>query len=180
MIEPLTRNAFISAVVALTGGLAIGVGFEGCATSSLPAAFVPFPWLEIDATGKVTTYLAKAEVGQGVATGLATLIAEELDLPLEKVDIAFAPTKREYIYPGDSRLNTGGSDSMASSWTLLRTVAATARAMLVSAAADRWHVDPASCRTSEGMVCMRHRRKVQRMRVWSRLQPGCRCHGTSS
>jgi isoquinoline 1-oxidoreductase beta subunit len=115
------------------------------AEESLPAlnAFVR---IAPDGSGFFT--LARAEMGQGVSTSLAMLLAEELDLPLHRLSVEHAPSDVDR-YGSQS---TGGSRSIRSNFKELRKAGATARAMLVAEAAGRWGVDPASCSTAEGVV----------------------------
>ncbi len=159
----LTRAHFLRLTSSTAAGLVLAIGLDGCwhaprtgigdTEGDGAGAFSPSAWLRIDPDDRVTVVLAKAEMGQGVATGLPTLIAEELDYPLERIAVAFAPSEARFAYPQDhGRLLTGGSTSMRSSWKVLRQAGATARAMLIAAAAARWGVSPASLTTRDGAV----------------------------
>jgi isoquinoline 1-oxidoreductase beta subunit len=110
--------------------------------------FEPNAWLRIDGEGAVTVMLKHSEMGQGVATSLPMLVAEELDADWSKVRFEFAPADAKKY----GEMMTGGSASVAGSWKPLRTAGATARAMLVTAAASRLGVDPSSLRTESGAV----------------------------
>src|SRR5262249_50878962 len=81
-----------------------------------------------------------------------TILAEELDVPMDLIDVEFAPAAPEYADPKSGLQITGGSMSVASSWMPLRTAGATARVMLVEAAAEQWNVDPSSLTTKSGTV----------------------------
>jgi len=107
----------------------------------------PNAWLRIDPDGVVTIIVGKQEMGQGVRTSLPMIVAEELDADWTTVRIEQASTGPEY-----TRLGTGGSGSVSGSWSVLRPAAATARAMLVMAAAAAWNADYASLRTENGFV----------------------------
>ena len=113
-------------------------------------------WIRIASDGVATLRMGASEMGQGVYTALPMLLAEELDVPWEQVRIENAPADRDYAresssFPGKVQL-TGGSESVRGYWTLLREAGATARAMLVQAAARRWKVRPADCITEAGEV----------------------------
>jgi isoquinoline 1-oxidoreductase subunit beta len=107
----------------------------------------PNPWLRIDPDGTITIIVGKQEMGQGVRTSIPMIVAEELDADWSKIRIEQASTGPEY-----TALNTGGSGSIYRAWRTLRPVAATAREMLILAAAAKWSVDRGSLRTENGAV----------------------------
>jgi isoquinoline 1-oxidoreductase beta subunit len=110
------------------------------------AAFAPGPWLALNEDGTVTIVAGKAEIGQGVRTALPMLVAEELDVPWSAVRVVTGA-------PSDAvDMATSGSNSVEEGWLPLRTAGATARAMLVAAAAARLGVDAATLRTERGAV----------------------------
>jgi len=98
--------------------------------------------------GVATFALPRAEVGQGITTSTAMLIAEELDLPLSKVKVTLADSRPELLF---NQL-TGGSNTTTSTYKAIRTAAAHARARLVEAAAKQWGVPASSLTTSSGVV----------------------------
>jgi isoquinoline 1-oxidoreductase subunit beta len=149
-----TRSDFIKEVAAFGGMLALAVGVDGCSHSAATAPdFQPNAWLIVHPDNTVTIFVAKSEMGQGVATGMPTLVAEELDISMNVVRVEFAQAAPPYQETGDSNLQmTAASDSTALSWLPLRRVGATARAMLVAAAAKEWNVDPSTCTTTDGRV----------------------------
>jgi len=112
-----------------------------------PTAFAPNAWLRIDTDGTVAVIVAKSEMGQGVHTALPMILADELDADWSNVRVERALADKKY---GD--MGTGGSTSVRTSWVALRTAGATARAMLLSAAAKRWGVPESSCRTEKSSV----------------------------
>jgi isoquinoline 1-oxidoreductase subunit beta len=115
--------------------------------------FAPNGFIRIDKTGTTTLVMPQVEMGQGVYTGVAMILAEELDADLAKVVLEPAPPNEKlYKNPLLGLQATGGSTSLRAFWTPLRTAGATARAMLVQAAAQQWKVDPATCTTSRGEV----------------------------
>ena len=115
--------------------------------------FAPNGFIRIDKTGTTTLVMPQVEMGQGVYTGVAMILAEELDADLAKVVLEHAPPNEKlYTNPLLGLQATGGSTSLRAFWTPLRTAGATARAMLVQAAAQQWKVDPSSCTASRGEV----------------------------
>jgi isoquinoline 1-oxidoreductase beta subunit len=113
------------------------------------AAFAPNAWLRVGTDGLVTLTVDKSEMGQGSQTGLAMILAEELDADWSRVRLAPVP---ENPAAWSRRMSTGGSTAIHTSWDLLRKAGATAREMLVSAAADTWRVDRSTCRAESGTV----------------------------
>jgi len=109
--------------------------------------FAPNQWLRVGTNGKVTLVVARSEMGQGVRTCLAMILAEELEADWSSITIEQASPSPLY-----DDMNTGGSDSVESSWMPLRRAAAAARLMLVEAAAKLWKVEPGSCRAEGGSV----------------------------
>jgi isoquinoline 1-oxidoreductase subunit beta len=115
--------------------------------------FAPNAFIRIDKTGTTTLVMPQVEMGQGVYTGVAMILAEELDAEMAKVVLEHAPPNEKlYTNPLLGIQATGGSTSLRAFWTPLRTAGATARAMLVQAAAQQWKVDPAECTTARGEV----------------------------
>ncbi|MEK7893207.1 molybdopterin cofactor-binding domain-containing protein, partial [Burkholderia contaminans] len=108
---------------------------------------------QIDRAGKVTLVMPKVEMGQGVYTALPMLIAEELEVPLSSVTLDHAPPNEKlFLDPLLGGQLTGGSTSVRYAWEPLRRAGATARTLLVAAAAKQWNVDPAACRAANGEV----------------------------
>src|SRR5262249_18002802 len=93
-----------------------------------------------------------AEMGQGVSTSMAMALADELDADWSKVAIEFAPVDPAYAHPGYGMQFTGGSTSTLAMTVPMRQAGATARAMLVAAAAKQWGVPAAECHTETGIV----------------------------
>jgi isoquinoline 1-oxidoreductase beta subunit len=112
------------------------------------AGFAPNAYVQIRPDGRVVIMAKNPEIGQGVKTSLPMIIAEELDVPWEQVIVEQAPIDRERF----GRQFAGGSMSVPTNWDPLRRAGATARAMLVAAAAQRWKVAPETCRTEAGRV----------------------------
>src|ERR1700678_1397249 len=148
----------------LTGGLAGGFLFA----FPLPARatkepvqppdettgrFAPNAFIRIDETGKTTLVMPQVEMGQGVYTSIPMILAEELDADFSKVTLEHAPpSDKLYGNPLFGIQATGNSNSVRAWWKPLRAAGASARAMLVQAAARHWQVDPASCTTANSEV----------------------------
>jgi isoquinoline 1-oxidoreductase beta subunit len=116
-------------------------------------AFAPNAFIRIDAEGPVRLVMPQVEMGQGIYTGACALLAEELDIGMDQIKIEHAPPNDAlYGVPALGQQATGGSTSTRAQWGVLREAAAIARTMLVTAAADRWHVDPAACSVQRGVV----------------------------
>src|ERR1700686_2531883 len=115
--------------------------------------FAPNAFIRIDIAGKTTLVIPQVEMGQGVYTAIAMILAEELDADFAKVTLEHAPpSDKLYGNPPFGIQATGNSNSVRAWWKPLRVAGASARAMLVQAAAQQWHVEPASCTTSNGQV----------------------------
>src|SRR5216110_2780797 len=117
--------------------------------ASTAADFSPNAWLRVSADGLVTLTVDKSEMGQGSQTGLAMILAEELDADWSTVRLGPVP---ENPAGWSRRMSTGGSTAIRTSWEPLRKAGAAAREMLLDAAASTWDVAPASCRAERGAV----------------------------
>ena len=154
----MSRRRFIK----LTGasGLAIGLVSAGPAGAATPKATAgklkpgqqPGAFLHIDPKGVVTIQINRLEFGQGSHTGLARILADELDADWNSVRAALAPAGEAYKDPAFGLQMTGGSNSIQNSFTQYRELGARARAMLVEAAARKWKVDAATVRTRAGRL----------------------------
>src|SRR5712671_3790585 len=115
--------------------------------------FAPNAFIRIDTAGKTTLVMPQVEMGQGVYTSIPMILAEELDADFSKVTLQHAPPNDKlYGNPTFGLQVTGNSNSIRAFWKPLRNAGASARAMLVQAAAQQWQVEPASCSTSNGEV----------------------------
>jgi isoquinoline 1-oxidoreductase beta subunit len=115
-------------------------------------AFAPNVWVAIRPDESVVVTINKSEMGQGIATGLPTILADELDAKFDRIRVEFGPADERYLDPVNKNISTGGSTSTPHMWMPMRQAGATARAMLVTAAAQKWGVDPATCTAREGVV----------------------------
>jgi isoquinoline 1-oxidoreductase beta subunit len=115
--------------------------------------FAPNAFIRIDHSGKTTLVMPQVEMGQGVYTSIPMILAEELDADFSQVTLEHAPpSDKLYGNPLFGIQATGNSNSVRAWWKPLRTAGASARAMLVQAAAQQWQVDPASCTTANSEV----------------------------
>src|SRR5580658_4900493 len=115
--------------------------------------FAPNAFIRIDHAGKTTLVMPQVEMGQGVYTAIAMILAEELDADFTQVVLEHAPPNDKlYGNPIFGIQVTGNSNSIRAFWTPLRKAGASARAMLVTAGARRWSVPPRSCAAANGEV----------------------------
>ncbi len=115
--------------------------------------FAPNAFIRIDADGSVRLAMPNVEMGQGIYTGACMMLAEELELGMDQIQVEHAPPNDElYAMPVFGGQITGGSTSTRGQWPVLREAGAVARTLLVAAAAERWQVDPATCSVSRGVV----------------------------
>ena len=154
-LEDPSRRLFLQVAAIAGGGFAIGFAprLEG-AEASVEARFAPNPFVRIHADNTVTVLAKHLEMGQGSHTGLATLVAEELDADWAQIRVEGAPADPK-LYNNLSwgpMQGTGGSSSVANSWEQLRKAGAGARAMLVAAAAEEWGVPAEEVRVHLGIV----------------------------
>jgi len=123
------------------------------APDSTQGKFAPNAFIRIDHSGKTTLVMPQVEMGQGVYTAIAMILAEELDADFAEVALEHAPPNEKlYANPLFGIQATGNSNSIRAFWNPLRIAGATARTMLVQAAAQRWQVDPASCTAANSTV----------------------------
>jgi CO/xanthine dehydrogenase Mo-binding subunit len=150
-----TRRNFLKIGLAAGGGLMVGLRMSG-ARADIPAdgaPFAPNAFIRITPDNHITFLMSHTEVGQGVYTSASMLIAEELEVGLDQITPEPAPPNNAlYADPNLGEQATGGSTSTLAGWEPLRIAGATARSMLVQAAAARWRVDPASCAAARGAV----------------------------
>ena len=162
----LTRRDFLKVVGTSGAGLALAVYLEACTpdtatpetspTSPIgttPTPHPPFVWepnikLRVDNNGILTVIAFRSEMGQGIRTALAMLVADEMDIEWENVRIEQALADPRF---GDQI--TGGSQSISSSYHRIRMAGAAARQMMINAASQVWGVEADGCRTEAGSCC---------------------------
>ncbi|USG63060.1 xanthine dehydrogenase family protein molybdopterin-binding subunit [Sneathiella marina] len=185
----LTRRKFLVAGALVGGGLAIGYGFKSdkpdnaaLSASTSEGEIALNAWIKIDSKGVVTVAIPRSEMGQGIYTALAMLVAEELDADFETIKVEQAPIDDVYanvsilqdalpfsdkFHDGEDTIGatgmakvagllgvqvTGGSTSVRDAWGPMRQAGATARSMLVMAAARTWNVSPDECTVEKGVI----------------------------
>src|SRR5688572_2524820 len=151
-----SRRSFLKVTAAAGGGLMIGgfVAMRGAAAQNAAGVFEPNVWVRVNKDDSVRIMLTMLEMGQGVMTSMPMLVAEELDFDWTKIKTEWTPADaKKYGNPnfGGQQL-TAGSNSVRGMWKVLREAGATARVMLVSAAADTWGVPASSITTDKGEV----------------------------
>lgn len=150
----LSRRNFLAASAAIGGGLVLSVSLaigrsEGAATEE----FVPNAFIRIGSDGQIVLTMPYVEMGQGTYTSIPMLIAEELSVGLKQVRLEHAPPNEKlYFNPLLGVQATGNSNAIRGAWKPMREAGATARIMLVDAAAKRWGVDAKTCRAQDGEV----------------------------
>ena len=155
-----SRRTFLKAAGAVAAvGLTVGFEWAGTGRRALAATmpdatFAPNAFLRVAPDNSVTVIAKHVEMGQGAYTGIATIVAEELDANWQDVRVESAPAdaKRYANLAFGTIQGTGGSSAMANSWMQLREAGAKARAMLVSAAAAQWQVPASELTTLDGSV----------------------------
>ncbi len=155
----VSRRAFFQTI---TGGAGLALGFVFASRTKLaaqqfgggvgfapPPANKPSAYIHIAPNDTVTFLISKSELGQGTVTSLSQLLADELDCDWQKVRTEFAPVDPASYGPLQGVV---GSMSIRTLWIPLRKTGATARAMLIQAAAQKWGIDPSQCQTQNGFV----------------------------
>jgi len=158
-MNTVSRRDFVVVLTATGAGLLLGCrigersGAAAAAGAPPPPLFAPNAFIRVGTDGGITMIMPQVEMGQGMYTAMPMLLAEELEVGLDQVRIEHAPPD-DKLYA--NRLfgfqATGGSTSVRAMYEPLRKAGATARTMLVAAAAQTWNVDPGSCRAEKGVV----------------------------
>jgi isoquinoline 1-oxidoreductase beta subunit len=153
--RPTRRDMLVISATTAGGALLVGCSPAGLLSIGADDShFGPFgPFLRIDPEGVVTVVSKHIEFGQGNHAGLAAMVAEELDADWDKVKVVQAPANTKvYANLGMGFQGTGGSSAIANSWPQLRRVGAAARAMFVTAAANRWKVPAGELAVTNSVV----------------------------
>lgn len=154
MTDTISRRGFLKSASAAMAVLYVGTAADGVAAASGRAGAFLNPFVKIDSTGRVVAIIKHFEKGQGPATGLSTLIAEELGVTMDQIGYEFAPSDPQVynnLFFGAFQ-GTGGSTAMANSWMQYRTAGANAREMLIAAAARDWGVSAAALDIQGGQI----------------------------
>ncbi len=157
-VRNVSRRGFLQMGAATGGGLIIGLTLPGCSFSgALPinrdaGAFIPHAFLQITPDNAITFYCPSDEMGQGIRTGLATIIGEELDVHPHNMTVTSAGSHKDYANPEFGIQLTGGSNAIRAFWGPLRQTGANTRALLLEAAALDLGVPASQLATDNGHV----------------------------
>ena len=138
--------------VRLAGSLVLAQESEAGAKKAPPNPFVAYVHVKPD--GQISLIVAKSEMGQGIKTGLAMVLAEEAEVDFNTVHVEQAETRPD-LY---AHMGTGGSGSTMENFMPLRRAGATVRELMITAAAAKWKVPPGECEAKKGTVCTQSRR----------------------
>ena len=156
LVSGVSRRTMLGASIAAGGGLLLGFDLSGPTTAFAAesgGAFVPNAFIRVAPDGHVIMITPAIEMGQGTRTSIGAILAEELDVRMADITVEDAPADmKKYGNPLFVIQMTGASSTTRAWYMPLRKAGASARAMLVAAAAKGWGVDPASCRTADGIV----------------------------
>jgi isoquinoline 1-oxidoreductase beta subunit len=156
--QNLSRRKFLKDTTALMSGLVIGFylpiksGRAFAADAPPKAVYPPNAFIRIAADDSITIIVNKSEMGQGVYTSLPMLIAEELEAEWSRIRVESAPVAAVYNHTTFGMQLTGGSSSIPSSWEQMRRVGASARVLLIRAAAQQWGVPESECHAEKSQV----------------------------
>jgi isoquinoline 1-oxidoreductase subunit beta len=157
------RRRFLITAALAGGSLLLKCGIPAEAAASIvegAAKTIPLnAWLKIGTDDSVTIVVSQAEMGQGIRTTLPAVIAEELGADWSRVQLEESPTDPAYRNPRINWQFTGNSESTPSFFEVMRHMGASAREMLIGAAAEKWKVDPAACKAEQGKVVHKNSRR---------------------
>jgi isoquinoline 1-oxidoreductase subunit beta len=157
----INRRGFLKTGATLGGGLIISFIIPAKAgnlkklldqPTEPAAAFIPNAFLQITADNQIKVILAHVEMGQGIWTTLTMLLADELDADPKKINVQHSPPGQAYFHSQWGMQITGGSSTTYSEFDRYRKAGAAARILLVQAAANKWGLQPADCKTADGFV----------------------------
>lgn len=152
----VSRRSFLQVGAAAGGGLLLSVSLPFArdqAEAVRNFGFTPNAFIHIDSDGRIALTVPYVEMGQGTYTSIPMLLAEELEVDLDQVHVEHAPPNDKlYANPLLGFQATGGSTAIRAAWKPMREAGATARMMLLAAAAKRWNVDPGTCQAQRGEI----------------------------
>ncbi len=157
----VSRRDFLKTSALAGGGLLIGFTLPGASRLAEAAGeFKPNAFIRITPNNQVTVICGLSEMGQGVHTAIPMLVAEELEADWSRIKVEQAPADPAFKNPFMGFQATGGSTSVRVNWEPMRKAGATAREMLIAAAAETWKADKADCRAEKGMVVHKSGKKL--------------------
>jgi isoquinoline 1-oxidoreductase subunit beta len=146
-------GAFVLGLQISSKAEAVAVSHATIRTADFPGdAFAPNAWIRVAKDNKVSIYASRSEMGQGVYTAMPQLVAEEMEIDLNDLQVGIPPARPPYINRIFGAQLTGGSTSIRDSFTYLRQAGAAARIMFVNAAAKKWNVDASKLWAEKGHV----------------------------
>lgn len=147
--QTVSRRHFIKVSSIASGGLVVGFNMLSIETAvaDTPGTFTPNAYVSIDSKGVITLMSPNPEIGQGVKTALPMILAEELNVQWDKVEVEMAPLEAKY-----GQQTAGGSGAIRSRYTPIRQAGATARQMLITAAAQTWGANESDCYAENAVV----------------------------
>ena len=155
----VSRRRFLQTSAVTGGGLVVGLAATGCSSTPAPlpvvrteGAWTPNAFLQVLPDNTIRFYTARSEMGQGVTTGLATLVGEELDVNPLDMEIRLAGAHEDYVNPEFGMQGTGGSTSIRAHYLQLRQVGANTRALILEAASQDLGVPVSSLSTENGYI----------------------------
>ena len=144
-----TRRKFLKSSVIAGAGLVLAVECGLPATAETAMEFSPNAFIQIRPDNIVCIWVTRSEMGQGVRTTLPMMLADELEADWAQITLEQAPTIPRFK---GIRLRTSGSGSTEGTYNVMRKAGATARTMLIAAAAEKWGVEPGACQARSGFV----------------------------
>lgn len=155
----LTRRDFLVAGGLVGSGLVIGISFAGEKPPSyphhIPGALQPNAFLQVTPDGRIVLEIHKTEMGQGILTGLTTLVAEELNISPEQIETRFSGIHPEFLNPQFNLQITNASSSMITCYLPVREAAAAVGTLLLQAAAKSWGAETSALAMDNGFVVER-------------------------
>lgn len=152
----LNRRQFLKSSAIVGSGLVIGLNLPGCGRQPFPSsvngALQPNAFLQLTPDNRLILQLHKADMGQGVSTGFATLAAEEIGVPPSLLEIEFAQIHKDFKDPEMALMITGGSTAIKNGFELVRKAGASMRKLLLDAAAKQWTIDSGQLRINEDIT----------------------------
>ena len=155
----VSRRRFLQTSAITGGGLVVGFAMTGCSSTPAPlpvasteGGWTPNAFLQVLPDNTIRFYTARSEMGQGVTTGLSTLVGEELDVNPLDMEIRLAGAHEDYVNPDFGMQGTGGSSSIHAHYLHLRQVGANTRALILEAASQDLGVPASSLSTDNGVV----------------------------
>ncbi len=146
MKSTTTRRDFFKLTILATGGFMLKAKTNASEKSN--TSFSPNPFIEINSNGKITLTAHIPEIGQGIKTSLPMIIAEELEVDWQQIQVV-SKVANEKLFGNQ---NAGGSQSTPKNYNRLRKLGAAAKQILINAAADKWNVPATECSASSGKI----------------------------